>query len=85
MLAKELKQEEQALTNDYRWLDEMGTEDAEYFLAEVNDAFTTLPSGFSVGSGKRPFESIDAETLELIGTVGGLVEYVERHVAGREV
>lgn len=84
MLARELKVEEQALTDDYRWLDEMGREDAEYFLAEVNDAFTKLPPGFSVGEGKRPFEYIDTKTLERIGSLGGLTDYVERHIAGRE-
>ncbi len=84
MLAKELHVEEQALRDEYPWLDVMGSEDAEYFLAEVNDAFTKLPSGFSVGDGERPFECIDAETLERISTVRGLIECVERHVAKRQ-
>jgi len=84
MLARELKVEELALTDDYPWLQEMGSEDAEYFLAEVNDAFTTLPAGFSVGSGKGPFECLDTEALERIGSVGGLIEFVERHVAKRK-
>ncbi len=84
LLAKELNVQEQALTDDYRWLDAMGSEDAGYFLAELNDRFTKLPSGFSFGDGERPFDYIAPETLERIGTVAGLITHIERHVAGRE-
>lgn len=76
MLAKDLHIEEQALTSDYCWLDAMGSEDAPYFLAKVNNAFRNLPESFSFGEGD-PFAYIDR--LERISTVGGLIEHVERH------
>lgn len=72
MLAKDLEVEEQALTDDYRWVNAMGNEDTEYFLAELNDQFRYLPSGFSCGEGSIPFGDIDPDTLERISTVGGL-------------
>ncbi len=81
MLAKELGVEQQALTDYYRWVDAMGSEDAEYFLAELNDAFRCLPSGFSFGEGDVPFGEIGPDTIERIKTVGGLIEHLERHVA----
>ena len=84
MLAAELKVEEQALTDDFRWLDAMGSEDAEYFLARINNAFTRFPPGLSFGDGKRPFGHIGAETLEQIATVSGLVIHIERHVTGAQ-
>ncbi len=80
MLAVELKVEERALTDGFRWLDFVGSEDAEYFLEEVNGAFTRLSPGFSFGEGKRPFGNITADTLEQISTVDGLIAHVERHV-----
>lgn len=58
------------MNDEFRWLDEMGYEDAEFFLAEINDAFTTFPTGLSLGDGKRPFRRVDAESLEEIATVG---------------
>ena len=81
MLAFELKVEEQALTEGFRWLDAMGSEDAEHLLAEVNAAFARLSPGFSFGQGKQPFgKNITADTLEQIATVSGLIAHIERHV-----
>ena len=80
MLAVELKVEDQELTDGFRWLDVMGSEDAECFLEEVNDVFTPLPLGFSFGEGKQPFGNITADMLEQIATVRGLVAHIERHV-----
>jgi cell division FtsZ-interacting protein ZapD len=80
LLAKELDVQEQTLTDDYRWLDAIGSEDAEYFLAELNDRFTKLRSGFSLGEGERPFDYITPERLERIATVGALITHIERHV-----
>jgi len=81
MLAFELKVEEQALTDDFRWMDAMGSEDAGYFLADVNHVFTRLSLGLSLGAGKQPFVNITADTLEQIATVSGLIAHIERHVA----
>ena len=81
MLAAELKVPEASFTDDFRWLDEIGVEDSGYFLARINDAFAEIPLGFSFGAGKLPFRDIDAETLEQIATVGGLLEYLRRHTA----
>ncbi len=80
MLAAELRVQESLLTDDFRWLDEMGIEDAEYFLARINDAFAEIPLGFSFGAGKLPLRHIDRELLQQIATVVGLVEYVRRQV-----
>ena len=80
MLAVELNVEERALSDGFRWLDAMGSEDAEYFLAEVNEAFTRLSPGFSFGGGKHPFRNITADTLEQIATVSGLITHIELHV-----
>ncbi len=79
MLAAQLRVDEEVLTNDFRWLDATGSEDVEYFLARINDASVRFPTGFSVGSGKRPFGFVSAETLEQIATVAGLTALVERH------
>jgi hypothetical protein len=83
MLAADLKVDQFALTDDFPWLDEMGVEDASYFLAKLNDEFTRLPPGASFGSGARPFPPhIDAQLMRRIATVGSLIEFVERDRAG---
>ncbi len=81
MLAAELRVRETSLTDDFRWLDEIGVEDGGYFLTRLNDAFAEIPQGFSFGNGKLPFRQIEPETLEQIATVGGLIEYVRSHAA----
>lgn len=81
MLAVELKVEEHTLSDDFRWLEAMGHEDAGYFLAEINDAFIKIRSGFSLGEGRRPFSNVDAERMEQLATVGGLVKQIEQHLA----
>ena len=47
------------LTRDFRWLDVMGSEDEDFFLGVLDEAFTILPPGFSLGSGKQPFGRIE--------------------------
>lgn len=79
MLAADLQVERLELKDDFPWLDEMGIEDAGYFLAKLNDEFTRLPLGFSFGGGERLFPPhIDATLMRQIATVGGLIEFVER-------
>jgi len=78
MLAVALRVQESALAKDFRWLDEMGVEDAEYFLTRINDTFADTLQGFSFGAGKLPFRHIDRELLESIATVGGLIEHVRK-------
>jgi len=70
MLAAELRLHEQALTDDFQWLDAMGNEDAELFLSELDVAFTKLPQGFSFGNGRRPFGQIAPGLWERIASVG---------------
>jgi len=82
LLAGELKFEERFLVHDFRWLEVLGSGDAGYFLARLNSEFGVIPRGFSAGAGKRPFEDhIDAQMLERIATVGGLIEFVQAHLA----
>ena len=81
MLAAWLKVPEASLTDDFRWLDAIGVEDGGWFLTRINDALAEIPLGFSFGAGKLVFRDNDAEMLEQIATVGGLVEYVRRHTA----
>jgi hypothetical protein len=78
MLASELKVQESSLTDDYRWIDEMGIDDSGYFLARLNDALAEVLQGVSFGTGKLPFSEVDATLLDRIATVGGLTEYVQR-------
>ena len=80
MLAASLSVQEQTLDDEFCWLRAMGIKDAEYFLADVNAAFSSLPSGLSVGGGKHLFKHVSAEMLEQIATVGGLIAYTEKHV-----
>jgi len=80
MLSVQLKVEEQALSDDFRWLEAMGHEDAGYFLADVNDAFIKIRPGFSVGEGRRPFSNVDAACMEQVATVGGLIKQIELHL-----
>jgi hypothetical protein len=81
MLAAELRLDEQALTDDFRWVDAMGSEDAEHFLAELDDAFRNLPQGFSFGHGRQPFDQIDEVLEQGVATVGGLIAHVEEWLA----
>ena len=80
MLAVELKVEEHALNDDFRWFEAMGDEDAGYFLEEINDAFVKIRPGFSFGEGKQPFSNVDAEHIEQLATLGGLVKQIELHL-----
>ncbi len=82
MLAAQLKVDEQALTDDFQWLDAIGTEDAGCFLAELDDAFTKLAQGFSFGHGQQPFDRIDEALWKRIASVGGLILHVEEWNAG---
>jgi acyl carrier protein len=82
MLAAELGVEQSTLQDDSRWLDSIGAEDVELFLGKLDQQFKFIPPGFSLGDGVRLFENtVSDETLERIGTVRGLIEYVERHAA----
>lgn len=78
MLASELHMPVSAITDDLRWIAAIGSEDAEWFLVKVHEAFVRIPSGFSFGSGQGPFD--DCERLDEIETVGGLIAVVENHV-----
>ena len=81
MLAAALQVDESVLTDDFPWFRSLGGEAAEDFMADINDAFTTVPPGFSFGDGRHPFRGfIDADTSEQIETVGGLVTYIARYV-----
>jgi hypothetical protein len=81
MLAAELRMQESSLVDDFRWLDAIGVEDSSYFLARINNAFAEIPKGFSFGTGKLPFHRADAELLERIATVGGLMSYVRKYLS----
>ncbi len=86
MLAVELNVEASALTEEFRWLEAVGDgEDVGCFLAELNDRFTYIPGGLTIGSGHQPFHwPLSEEFVEQIATVGGLIEHIERHVTKRE-
>lgn len=84
MLARELHVEDPALTDDFRWLEVLGSEDVEWFLAELDEAFTTLPPSFSFGDGERLFRHIDGDLMERIATVGGLIDVIQRRVTSIE-
>ena len=80
ILSVELKVEEQALSDDFCWLEAMGYEDAGYFLADLDDAFIKIRLGFSLGEGRRPFSNVDAACLEQVATVAGLIKQIELHL-----
>lgn len=75
MLAAELSLDEQALTDDFQWIEAMGAEDAEHFLSEVDDVFTRIAPGFSFGHGRQPFDHMDEGLWKRIASVGGLIEH----------
>ena len=78
LLAAELKLVENTLTRDFRWLDEVSNEDVCYLLARLNERFTSIPVGLSVGDGQRPFNGhVSSQTLERIATVGSLIEFLQ--------
>ena len=79
MLASDLRVQESSLTDDFRWLDAMGIEDACWFLARLNDAFAEVPQGLSFGNGRPPFRQTDGPFLEQIAAVGGLTEHIRSH------
>lgn len=81
ILASRLKIDESVLTDDFRWLAVVDAVAEEEFLADVSDTFTVVPLGLSFGSGRSPFEKTEPDTLETIATVGGLIAYVEQHLA----
>ena len=84
ILARALDVEPSALTPDFHWLDAMGVEDTGWFLSDLEGEFTTLPQGFSFGDGQRLFNHLNADQLEKIATVGGLIEAVRQHLAKTE-
>lgn len=81
MLAIRLKTDESVLTDDFRWLAVVDPVVEDEFLAELTDAFTVIPPGVSVGSGRSPFEKAESDTFEKIATVGGLIAHVRQHLA----
>jgi len=81
MLTIRLKLDESVLTDDFRWLAAVDAVVEEEFLADLSDTFTVIPLGSSFGSGHSPFEKTEPDTLETIATVGGLIAYVEQHLA----
>jgi hypothetical protein len=85
MLGVELNVEPSSLMDDFRWLEAVGYgEDVECFLALLNDRFTYIPGGLTIGSGDQPFHGhLSEEFVEQIATVAGLIEHIERHVAKR--
>ena len=79
MIADELDLPESRITDDFRWLDRLGRENADDLIYGIQEAFTYIPAGFSLGSGHSPFD--DCKTFDEISTAGALIQIVERHVA----
>jgi hypothetical protein len=81
MLADTLKTDESVLTDDFRWMTIIDPAVEEDFLADVNDTYTVVPPGLSLGSGHSPFHKAEPDQRERIATVGGLIAEIEQHLA----
>ncbi len=80
MLAVELEIAPTILTDDFRWCDAIGYEDAELFLDKLDAKFSHIERGLSFGEGLRLFpDPLGEESLGRIETLGRLIAHVERH------
>lgn len=69
------------IRDGFRWIDAYQQGDVEVVLSRLDQKFTRIPSGFSIGSGRRLFpDYVDSELLEQVATIGKLTAYIESHL-----